>query len=76
MAPDVSLLLDPLRDISRRYGVTSYPVAVVVDAEGKIRGYDHPTDVNYLATIVVKVLRGDAAAAGFAPVANRATGAA
>ena len=39
LRPQVPLLLDAQREISGLYHVASYPTAVVVDADKRVRGY-------------------------------------
>ena len=56
LGPKASLLVDAQAEISELYGVSSYPVAVVVDAERRVRGYGYPSDARELEEFVANAL--------------------
>jgi peroxiredoxin len=55
----VPLVLDPRSEVSELYGISSYPVAVIVDADRRIRGYGYPRDARTLQEFVASALRED-----------------
>jgi hypothetical protein len=61
----VPLILDPRSGVSELYGISSYPMAVIVDADRRIRGYGYPRDARSFQEFVASALR--EAAVGFAP---------
>jgi thiol-disulfide isomerase/thioredoxin len=54
---DAELLLEGVEEAATRYRVTSYPTAVVIDEQRKIRGYSHPANARELETLIAQSLR-------------------
>lgn len=54
LGSDVYLLLDPQNTAMTRYRIDSFPAAVIVDSEHKIRQYGHPKDVGELRQLWAK----------------------
>ena len=48
----IPLLLERALETARLYGVSGFPTAVIVDQEGKIRGYGHPSDAKHLGRLL------------------------
>ena len=57
LSTQVPLVLDPRSEVSELYGVSSYPVAVIVDADRRIRGYGYPRDARSFQEFVASALR-------------------
>lgn len=47
----VRLVLDGAEETTARYQISSFPTAVVVDGERKIRGYGHPKDIEEIRDV-------------------------
>lgn len=58
LSSEALVLLDAEAEISEVYSVSNYPVAVIIDAERRVRGYGYPTDSKSLEDIVKIALRG------------------
>ncbi len=56
LGSDVPVLLDRDREIRMLYRVSSFPTAVVVDADRRVRGYCHPKDSQDLREMLTHVL--------------------
>jgi peroxiredoxin len=48
LGPTVGLLIDVAKETTALYGVITFPTAVVIDSQRKIRGYSHPKTVEDL----------------------------
>jgi len=57
LSTQVPLILDPRSEVSELYGISSYPVAVIVDADRRIRGYGYPRDARSFQEFVASALR-------------------
>lgn len=57
LGTEVPFILDPQSEVSELYGIANYPVAVVVDAARRIRGYGYPQDARSLQVFVTNAFR-------------------
>ena len=64
---EVPLLFDENGDLSELYGVSGYPVSVVVDGDRRVRGYAYPREPRDLDDFMASAARRMAVAPDYSP---------